>query len=121
MKQELQALYDGQKNIEEVYNSLVPQVNTHSLKRARYVKMRIILPEESTGLNIFLKMLFGLPLPMSIARFILRKAMAKASHPKLHKEELGLDFHDLDQLIKYSRGTTISIDSKDAKIRIKIR
>ena len=124
MQEQLQALYNGEVSVQEVYKHLEPEtaIDTRALKRARYVKMRIRLPEESLGLNALLKILFGLPLPMFIARFILRKTMYKSlQHPNLQNQDIPLDLEEIEKLIKYSKGTTIMIESKDANIKIKIR
>ncbi len=120
MKDQLVALYNGEKTVDEVYDSIVPSFNTRSLKRARYAKMRIHLPEESRRLNLFLRALFGMPIPLFIARFIMRKTL-KSKIQSHVDDHLGFSYHDLDQLLKYSRGTTVSIDTDEAQIRIKIR
>lgn len=120
MKHELEALYNGEKSVDEVYHQLVPTIDTRSLKRARYAKMRIKLPEESLGLNLFLRLLFALPFPLFIARFALRKGLYRKIQNQSHNA-FNFELEDINHLIKYSKGTTISIDTDDAQIRIKIR
>ena len=122
MQKQLQALYQGDINLDEAYQSLYPSIDTRSLRRARFVKFRIILPEESLKLNLFLRVLFGLPVPVGLARFFFKKFMNKAeTHPKFDLESFGLDRDDLLHLITYSKGITVKIESKDAIISLKIR
>ncbi|MFH5881445.1 hypothetical protein [Liberiplasma polymorphum] len=115
-------VYNGELSASQAHELLVPKINTKLLKRARFIKMRIHLPNESRKLNTFLKILFALPIPLFIARWGLNIAGKKAgSHHGKHEftDEISLD--EIKALLKYAKGTRIKVESNDAVIRIIIK
>ena len=87
-------------------------------KRASFIKLSIHVPEEGKGINTFLRILFALPIPLVFARWGLRFGNRFAKLDE--KENMDLDVEEILYLLKYSRGTSIQVDAKDAKINIKI-
>lgn len=82
-------------------------------KRAMFVKMNIVIPEEGKGLNIFLKMLFALPIPIMFARVGLRIASRFI-------DDEDFDIKEISKMLKYSKNTKIKIESTDALINIRV-
>lgn len=120
----LERLHAGDISLDEAHHMITPKVKRPpGLKRARYAKMRIKLnKEESRFARILLRVLFALPLPMFLVRFGLNIAIKRM--PSNAKDEIEQAMGDVEMLktyIKYSRGTTITIQSDDADIKIKIR
>ncbi len=113
----LDKVSSGDLTVEEAYNTLYPDTtkNLKALKRARFIRFKIHVPDESPSLNAFLRLLFIFPIPVSLVNFGLRFV----KQPK-ELEGKDIDFQELKQLIKYSSGTRVNILSKDAKITIKI-
>jgi len=97
----------------EGLNKLYPVKYSKAGKRAHFVKVSVQIPEESNKLNTFLRILFAIPFPLIFARIGLRIGgrfiKADEFDPKM-----------ISHLIKYSKGTTIQVESKDAKIDIRI-
>ena len=117
----LNQVYEGQMTAEEAYNMMHPLFDKKKLKRARFVKFRIRLPNESRKLNIFLRVLFGLPVPICLVRFALRFVNEeKMKSFSSEQDVITLDRATLRKLITYSKGTRINVDSDDARIIIKI-
>lgn len=96
----------------ELYNKKRPKPG----KRATFVKLNITVPNEGKGLNTFLKILFAFPIPLVFARWGLRLGQ---KYGKLDENE-NMDFEELLYFLKYSKGTRISVDAKDAQVDIKI-
>ncbi|PAT01534.1 hypothetical protein CI105_06525 [Candidatus Izimaplasma bacterium ZiA1] len=86
-------------------------------RRAHFVKMKIHVPNEGKNINLFLKILFILPLPIIFATMGLR--LGKKFIPDMGDDE-NFDVNDIIRLLKYSKNTRINVDSKDAHIDIKI-
>lgn len=115
----LTTLYNGEITAQDAYDSIYSQTpSLKQLKRARYLRMRITLPDESAALNSFLRMLFIFPIPLWLFSFSFNFAN---KFSKL-EEKLGDDINpdEIKTLIKHARGTKIHIVSDDAIIRIDI-
>ncbi len=97
------------------YKELYPVKKTKPGKRAHFIKMRIHVPDEGKKVNGFLKVLFALPIPIMFARIGLGFAKRFTD-----MEDQEIDFNEIARLLKYSKHTCVSIDSKDAQIDIKI-
>jgi len=97
----------------EGLSKLYPIKSKKMGKRAFFVKVSVQLPEEGKKLNTFLKILFAIPFPLILARIGVRIAgrFVKVDEfdPKM-----------ISKLIKYSKGTSVQVESKDAKIDIRI-
>ncbi len=140
----LEKLYSGEITSEDALTRLTPEPEFKGLKKARFVKIKIDLPNESRKLNFFLKALLSIPLPIGLAKLGVRlmnksvkkgalsqKALANAPEDKkaeitekMKSAETSLndfDFNELYNYLRYAKNTTIDIDSNDAKIKIKIR
>ena len=85
-------------------------------KRATFIKLRIHVPNEGKGLNTFLRILFALPIPLVFARWGLKIAN---KHAKLD-ENNNMDIEEILYLLKYSKGTKVQVEAKDAIVDIKI-
>lgn len=96
----------------ELYNKKEPKPG----KRATFIKLRITIPNEGKGLNTFLRILFALPIPLIFARWGLKVAGRFTTFD----EENEVDLKQLLNLIKYSKGTKIKVEAKDALIDIKV-
>ena len=97
----------------EALNQLYPVKRFKPGKRAFFIKMSVQVPEEGKKLNTFLKLLFAIPIPMMFARMGLRFAGRFVD-----VEEI--DMKEISKLLKYSRNTKVSVESKDALVDIKI-
>ena len=100
---------------ELAYKKLYDKKRPKPGKRATFIKLNIHVPEEGKGINTFLKILFALPIPMIFARMGIRIAGRFA---KFDDEDF--DIKEITRLLKYSRNTRVSVESKDATIDIKI-
>lgn len=81
-------------------------------RRATFVKMKIRVPEEGKGVNRLLKVIFAIPFPLVIARIGLRFG-------KRFIKDDDVDINEILNILKYSKGTKVSVDSKDAVVEIK--
>ncbi len=119
----LNQLYTGNLNPQEALTALTPPVDFRALKKARFIKMRILARDEGLFPNLLLRLLFFFPFPVVLLRLAVRFA------PKKLFDSLNEDFgdfkdmgpKDLYRLIRHARGTTIRIDTEDALVSIKIR
>jgi len=86
-------------------------------KKARFVKLHIDPHDESRGTRLFLKTLFALPLPLGIIRFFLVKAL----YSKISENDAwDIDKETFINMLKYAKDTTITVESSDADIHIKL-
>ncbi len=138
----LNALYQGDVTLDDAYRQL-SEPPTPRLKRARFVRISIKLPNESRGINTLMQVLFALPIPIGFAKLFLKQAKKKAQTVIEKQAKKSIDLEDetaledvntkiteqteqlkqLDemyQLLRYAKGTRVFIDTNDAKIRIKI-
>lgn len=112
----LQKLENEDLTPELAYKELYPEKNIKPGKRASFIKLRVHVPEEGKGLNTFLRILFAFPIPLVFARWGLRIA---SKHTNIEDEQ-DFDVNEILKFLKYSRGTRVSVDSKDAVVDIKI-
>ncbi|HAX02834.1 MAG: hypothetical protein A2Y45_05330 [Tenericutes bacterium GWC2_34_14] len=97
----------------KAYQMLYPKVKIRKPRRASFVKLSISVPE-SRGVTIFLKILFLLPIPMFIIKWI-----AKRKADQVVSEQMNLTTGELIDLISI-RG--VKVDIKTAtKERILIK
>ncbi len=112
----LQKLQNNELTVDQAFTELYPVKKTKLEKpgkRAHFIKLRINVPEEGKRLNTFLRILFAIPFPMIFARMGLRFAGRFVD-----VEEV--DLKEISRLLKYSRNTSVQVDTDDAKIDIKI-
>ena len=109
----LNKLENNEISPEEALKELYPGKKVRMGKRAYFVKMNISVPEEGKGVNTFLKILFALPIPIMFARLGL-------SFGKRFIKDDDIDLTEISKMLKYSKNTRISVDSKDAQIEIKV-
>lgn len=114
-KKILDKIESGELTAQDAFQKLYPITKTKPGKRATFIKMNIQVPDESKGVNTFLRILFALPIPMVFARLGLRLGKRFA---KLEDEDI--DFDQLLHMLKYSKNTRIHVDSNDAEVDIKI-
>ena len=143
--QVLNALYEGHANPEDALKTLENPAAFKGFKKARFIRIRMKLPNESKKLNLFLRSLFALPIPISMARFFLNIAgkhapgavQKTAKHldaideakreevkQKIHASSAeieAIDFQEIGRYLRYARGTRIDIITSDAIINITIR
>ena len=87
------------------------QEKIYFTNRAHFVKLKIIVPGE-VGVNRFLKVLFFLPLPLGLVRFIIKVSKYKEENIPISKE-------DILELLN-SKGIEINVDAADnTKVIIK--
>ena len=101
---------------ELAYKELYSKKEPKPGKRATFIKLRITVPNEGKGVNTFLRILFALPIPLIFARWGLRIA----SRFTTFDEENDVDLNEVLKFIKYSKGTKIKVEAKDALVDIKI-
>ncbi|MEC9485689.1 MAG: hypothetical protein UMR38_07420 [Candidatus Izemoplasma sp.] len=114
-KRILDKIESGDLTAEEAFEKMYPVTKVKPGKRATFIKIDVRVPDESKGVNTFLKILFAIPIPMIFARMGLRLGKRFA---KLDNDEI--DFDQLSHLIKYSKNTKIQVDSNDAQVDIRI-
>ena len=110
----LNQLVDNTISVDQAYNKIYKPANIKPGKRAFFVKMRIKVPEEGKGVNTFLRILFAIPLPMIFARMGLRIA------GRFAKIDDDVDLKLISKMLKYSRHTSVKVESQDAQIDIKV-
>lgn len=115
----LKQIENGELTSQEALNILYPEKPAKKVKpgkRATFIKLKIKVPEEGKGVNTFLRILFALPIPMIFARLGLRigQRFAKGNMPD------EIDLNEISRMLKYSRNTRVSVDSKDAQVDIRI-
>ncbi len=101
---------------ELAYKELYKEKRQKPGKRATFVKLNIKVPEEGKGINTFLRILFALPIPLVFARWGLRLGKRFGNL----EEQEDFDIDEILYMLKYSKGTKISVDAKDAQVNIKI-
>ena len=109
----LQKIENNELTAYEGMKKLYPEKKVKPGKRAFFIKMSVKVPEEGKGLNTFLRILFAIPIPIMFARMGLRLSR------RFIKDD-DIDMKEISNLLKYSRNTTIEVDSTDAKVNIKI-
>lgn len=82
------------------------QLNEQSIKKARFVKLRIYLRDQK-AVSVAINTLFMMPFPLALAKPFLRKI----KDPQVR---------EIVSYIQYAKGTRIDVQSKDAIIRIAI-
>ncbi len=141
----LNTLYQGKTSPEDALKTLENPAAFKGFKKARFIRIKMKLPNESTRLNLFLRSLFAFPIPIGMARFFLNiagkhapQAVQKTTKHLDHideakrddvkakirssSEELEtIDFQEIGRYLRYARGTRIKIESTDAIITITIR
>ncbi len=113
----LNRLQSGDVNAKEAYESLyaAKPEKAVKLRKARFLRMKIYLPNESAAINTLLRALFIFPIPVGLISFSVRIAN---KNDKLNNADI--DLKELRALIRYARKTRISIQSEDAIIKISI-
>ncbi len=91
-------------------NDTVP---IEKLKKAHFVRVKMVLPKESPALNTILNTVFMFPIPLAICRFGLRFI-------KEHHLGNDLDKRSLNLLVSRAKKTRIHIHTEDAIIKISI-
>ncbi|MBN2604395.1 MAG: hypothetical protein JXR62_01070 [Bacilli bacterium] len=109
----LKKLENNEISCEEALSEIYPEPKTRPGKRAYFIKMKVVVPEEGKGVNRLLKFLFLIPFPMIFARLGLRLA-------KRFVKDDNIDITEISKMLKYSKNTKIDIDSKDAQVKISI-
>lgn len=109
----LKKLENNEITPEEALKELYPVKKVRMGKKAYFVKMKIVVPEEGKGVNTFLKILFAIPFPILFARIGLRIGR------KFIKDD-NIDLAEISKILKYSKNTIINVDSEDAQIEIKV-
>ncbi len=109
----LKKLENNEITSEEALKELYPVKKQKLGKKAYFIKMSIVVPDEGKGVNTFLRVLFAIPLPMIFARMGLRFG------GRFIKDD-DFDIKEIASMLKYSRGTMVNIDSKDAQVKIKV-
>jgi hypothetical protein len=105
-------LQNGEMTSKEAYDILYSE-HTKPGKRAHFLKMKVHVTNEGKGLNIFLRILFAIPIPLVFAKIGLRLG-------KRFVKNDDIDFNEVLKLLNYSKYTKINIDSDEAKISINI-
>jgi len=90
----------------KAYKLLYRPVKERKPRRAHFVKMNVNIPEEK-GVNILLKVLFFLPLPLWIIKLVLRKR----ANQKL-SDEFPVTFKELMDLMLI-RGSRVDVKTHD--------
>ena len=72
----LNQLNQKQISTKEAYDYLFPQVKERIPRRARFVKVRVFVPD-SKGVSLFLAILLALPIPIGIIKWIVSKKVKK--------------------------------------------
>lgn len=126
----LSAVALGELSPEDALEALTPTVSFKGLKKARFVKISIDLPNESARLNMFLRALFAMPLPIVCAKLALKVAKKKGStaiesHVKDEQAKTNAlkEVNDLEgyyEMIRYAKHCKVDIITNDAIIHIKI-
>ncbi len=140
----LNALYEGQVSSEKALQRLTPKHEFKGFKRARYIKIKMSIPNGSRKLNMFLKTLFAIPIPIGFGKIVVKLMNSKVQKGLMNTKSLekvdpekrqevaekmwraenslnDLDLNELYTYLRYAKNTTIDIDTEDAKIKIKIR
>ncbi|MFW5895012.1 MAG: hypothetical protein ACOCU0_03685 [Bacillota bacterium] len=114
----LKQLHDGDINAYQAYSLL--EAKRHrplKAKRARFIKLHVNPEDESRKVRILLSLLFALPLPLFIARWALDRGLKDKVDDQTGET---LNVEEFKSLLKYAKGTTIDVFSKDATVNIKI-
>ncbi len=108
----LTSLHEGKLSAQTAYETLFPHAQ-QKLKKARFIRLKMVLPNEAPALNLLLRALFIFPLPIRLALFALRFVDEK------HFQD-AFDKATLKKMIKYAANTRVTIQSEDALIRISV-
>ena len=109
----LKKLENNEITSEEALKELYPVKKQRMGKKAYFVKMKIVVPDEGKGVNNLLKVLFAIPFPIILARIGLRIG------GRFIKDD-NFDISEISKMLRYSKNTVINIDSKDAQIQIEV-
>jgi hypothetical protein len=99
-------------NKREAYRELFPEAGAaRGPKKAHFITLRIRIPEER-GVNLLLGFLFALPIPLALAKMILKRV-------NLGEDTLPLEKEELLRLVAV-RGLKVDIRTKDG-VRVFIK
>lgn len=105
-------LHQKQIKPKDAYKELYPKIHKNKMRRAHFVKLKILVPDDKTATRI-LRILFAFPMPLFIVRLILRFVKEENS------SDLPLTKKEIIRLISY-RGIKVSVNTKSGeKILIK--
>lgn len=90
----------------EAYNLLYPKIKEVKPNRAHFVKLRVRVPD-SKAANTFIKLLFILPIPIGLAKLILRNKLNQHV-----SDDIPISFNDLIDLAAI-KGTYIKVIASD--------
>lgn len=109
----LKKLEDNEITSEEALKELYPKQKQRKGKRAWFIKMAIVAPDEGKGANRLFKILFFFPFPIMFARMGIRFAS------RFIKND-GIDMAEISKMLKYGKHSCVQVDTKEAQIDIKI-
>lgn len=100
----LNKLSDKELSTKDVYRALYPKPRRP--RRAHFVKLRIVIPDEK-GVSRLLSVLFFLPAPMFLVRWIMRRAVKRE-----YLDNTGLSKSDIMKLVSMA-GVRVFVHAKD--------
>ncbi len=68
----LTQLENGDVKLGDAYNMLYPKMKERKARKAHFVKVSVRIPEER-GVNVLLKILLALPIPIVLIKMILKR------------------------------------------------
>ncbi len=141
----LNALYRGDTVPEDALETIENPAAFKGFKKARFIRIRMKLPNESKRVNLLMRTIFAMPIPIGMVRFFLNIAGKHAPHAVQKttkhldhideakrdevKEKIAsssqqldtIDFQEIGRYLRFARGTRIDIESEDAIIAIRIK
>ncbi len=102
----LNELSSNEIDPKKAYELLYPKIKKRKVRRARFVKLKIKIPE-SKGVSAFINTLFLLPIPISFLKFFLRKRLDKPID-----DEIPMSIKDLIDMAMV-KGTFIEVIAED--------
>jgi hypothetical protein len=105
----LNQLNQNELNSEKAYNLLYKSQKVRKPRRAGFIKVRIVVPEEK-GVNRLLSVLLFLPMPIALVKLFIPRRIKKGTEQI--SDQIPLTFNEMLNLISM-RGIKIDIKAKD--------
>lgn len=106
-------LHQKKLSPQKAYRLLYAEPIERKPRRSHFVKLRIITPD-SKGVNIFLALLFMLPIPIFLIRFVVKR-----SKQMTFKGQIDMTPAEMIELVSM-RGVSLHVNAQDGtKVRIK--
>ncbi len=105
-------IQNGEYTAKQAYKELFGEKITLG-KRAHFVKLKVYVKDEGRGLNMLLKVIFALPIPIVLVKIIL-KLVSK------HANTNNVDIDMIGKMLKYAKHSKLELEAEDAIVKVRV-